>query len=72
MNLEERINQTVAEFLESDAIEQKINAQIEKAVDGAMNELFSSYHAPVKEAIEIDDSYLSEDVEIEEKPEPTY
>lgn len=52
MNLEERISQTVAEFLESDAIEQKINAQIEKAIDGAMDELFSGYRAPVKKVIE--------------------
>lgn len=52
MNLEERINHKVSEFLESGQIESKIEQAMNKAIDGVVQELFTGYNAPVKEAIQ--------------------
>jgi hypothetical protein len=52
MNLEDRINKSVSDYLESDVIEEKVSQSMDKAIDSALSELFSGYRAPVKEVIE--------------------
>lgn len=52
MNLEERINHKVSDFLESSQIESRIEEAMSKAIDGVIQDLFTGYKAPVKEVIQ--------------------
>lgn len=51
MTLEQKVQEKVNEFLQSDAIEKKVEQALDKAISDAVNELFSGYRAPAKEAI---------------------